>query len=162
MHHHPTYRTAHFMISRAICLLGLALNLASAQANEEVKRPQVDTSGLPTLEAGWADINPLRGNAEAVNVGRAAFNQTCARCHGEDANGSRSPAPDLRRIGNTCLRVKDPALKQRCQSDADHYFVQSVRYGKQKFGIVHMPPWDSVLEPVLVWSLRTYVENAPR
>ena len=75
---------------------------------------------------------------------------------------SRSPAPDLRRIGMACHRVMDPALRQRCQSDADHFFVKSVRYGKQKFGIVHMPPWDSVLEPALVWSLRSFVETAPR
>ena len=74
----------------------------------------------------------------------------------------RSPAPDLRRIGMACQRVKDPALHQRCLSDADHFFVKSVRYGKQKFGIVHMPPWDSVLEPTLVWSLRSFVETAPR
>ena len=50
----------------------------------------------------------------------------------------------------------------RDRSDADHFFIQSVRYGKQKFGIVHMPPWDGVLEPALVWSLRSFVETAPR
>lgn len=47
------------------------------------------------------------------------------------------------------------------QSDADHFFVKSVRYGKQKFGVVHMPPWEGVLEPSVMWSLRTFVENAP-
>ena len=147
---------------RAVCLLGLGLLVSTAHADIDVKRPDVDTAALPAIAPGWADINPLRGNAQAANIGGRAFNQTCARCHGENANGSRSPAPDLRRIGMTCLRVKDPALRQRCQSDADHYFVKSVRFGKQKFGIVHMPPWDSVLEPALVWSLRSFVETAPR
>lgn len=148
--------------ARALCLMGLTLTLSAAQADIEVKRPDVDTAALPAIAPGWADLNPLRGNAEAAHIGRQAFNQTCARCHGENANGSRSPAPDLRRIGMACQRVKDPALRTRCQSDADHFFVQSVRYGKQKFGIVHMPPWDSVLDPALVWSLRSFVETAPR
>lgn len=146
--------------ARALCLL--TLTLSAAQADELPGRPDIDTSALPALEAGWADTNPLRGHPEAARIGGAVFNQTCARCHGENANGMRSPAPDLRRIGQACQRVKDPALRQRCQSDADHFFVKSVRYGKQKFGIVHMPPWDGVLEPALIWSLRSFVETAPR
>jgi len=148
--------------ARALCLLGLSLTLATARADIDVKRPDVDTSALPSIAPGWAELNPLRGNADAARIGGTVFNQTCARCHGENANGSRSPAPDLRRIGMACQRVKDPALRLRCQSDADHFFVKSVRYGKQKFGIAHMPPWDSVLEPALVWSLRSFVETAPR
>jgi len=143
-------------------MLSLSLCMATAQADDSVKRPAVDTTALPELAPGWAEINPLRGDPQAIEIGRSAFNQSCASCHGENANGSRSPAPDLRRIGLTCKRVKDPALNQRCQSDADHFFVKSVRYGKQKFGIVHMPPWEGVLEPALVWSLRSFVETAPR
>ena len=144
-------------------LVVTALFLATGLAHgEDLKRPEVDTSALPALSPGWAELNPYRGNPQAIDVGRSAFNQTCARCHGEDANSARSPAPDLRRIGLTCLRVKEPALRQRCQSDADHYFLKSVRYGKQKFGIVHRPPWDGVREPALVWSIRSFVETAPR
>ncbi len=146
----------------ALCLLGLSLAPALAQADGPFKRPSVDTSSLPRLAPGWAEINPLRGNTQAVEIGREAFNQACAQCHGQDANGSRSPAPDLRRIGSFCKRVKDEALNRRCQSDADHFFVKSVRFGKQKFGILHMPPWDGMLDPTLIWSLRTFVENAPQ
>ncbi len=133
----------------------------AAHADVVAVAPTVDTASLPTIEAGWAPVNPLRGNANAVNVGREAFNQSCAACHGTNANGSRSPAPDLRRMGRSCQRLQDPALRQRCQSDADYFFVKSVRYGKQKFGIVHMPPWEGVLDPRMIWSIRTFVENAP-
>lgn len=143
----------------ALCL-GLALIATGARADAPVA-PKVDTATLPAIASGWAETNPLRGNAAAIALGRDAFNQACAACHGTDANGTRSPAPDLRRMGRGCQRVQDPALRQRCQSDADHFFVKSVRYGKQKFGIVHMPPWEGVLEPSVVWSLRTFVENAP-
>ena len=97
-----------------------------------------------------------------ASIGKAAFNQSCAVCHGQDAIGTRSPAPDLRRIGMGCRRIQDAALRQRCQGDADAFFIKSVRYGKQKFGIVHMPPWEGLLAPELAWALRSFVETAPK
>lgn len=147
----------HLLSSILVCI---ALTAPSAWADAPTA-PKVDITTLPAIAGGWAEINPLRGNTNAITVGREAFNQACATCHGTDANGSRSPAPDLRRMGRGCMRLQDTALRQRCQSDADYFFVKSVRYGKQKFGIVHMPPWEGVLEPSVVWSLRTFVENAP-
>jgi mono/diheme cytochrome c family protein len=146
-------------------LLVLSLAGTAVLAAEPAQRPEVDATTLaqlPPLAPGWAALNPLRGQPQAVLLGRQVFNQACASCHGADADGSRSPAPDLRRIGLACQRVKEPALRQRCLSDADHFFVQSVRFGKQKFGIQHMPPWEGVLEPGLVWALRSYVETAGR
>ncbi|GAA4003677.1 hypothetical protein GCM10022279_29490 [Comamonas faecalis] len=142
----------------ALCILGLAAHSALAF---QPFTPQVDTTGLPPQAHTWMEPNPLRGNAQAIEVGRSTFNQTCASCHGMDANGSRAPAPDLRRIGKGCLRIQDSALHQRCMADADAYFAKSVRYGKQKFGIVHMPAWEPYLKPELVWALRSFVENAP-
>ena len=138
--------------------MGLALNV---QAIERVA-PQLDTSALPAQARTWAEPNPLRGNAQAIAIGQAAFNQSCAVCHGQDAIGTRSPAPDLRRIGMGCRRIQDAALRQRCQGDADAFFIKSVRYGKQKFGIVHMPPWEGLLAPELAWALRSFVETAPK
>ena len=75
--------------------------------------------------------------------------------------GSRSPAPDLRRISKGCRRIQDEALRERCLADGDAFFIKSVRYGKQKFGIVHMPPWEGVISPELAWALRSFVETAP-
>lgn len=123
--------------------------------------PQVDTSPLPPSAHTWSEPNPLRGNAQAIAIGQAAFNQSCAHCHGVNANGSRMPAPDLRRLGTRCKRIADDALRERCQGDADAFFIKSVRHGKQKFGIVHMPSWEGVVSPELAWALRSYVETAP-
>lgn len=136
-------------------------SFGGVQAQEQVT-PQVDTTALPMQAQTWQEPNPLRGNADAIAIGKSAFNQSCARCHGIDANGSRAPAPDLRRMGAMCKRIADEALRQRCQADADAFFMKSVRYGKQKFGITHMPPWEGVIEPQVIWALRTFVENAPR
>ena len=150
---HPAFLTP------AAWLLGMGLAL-NAQAIERVA-PQVDTSALPAQARTWAEPNPLRGDAQAIAIGQAAFNQSCAKCHGENGNGARSPAPDLRRLGTRCKRIADDALRQRCLGDADAFFIKSVRYGKQKFGIVHMPPWDGVIGPELAWALRSYVETVP-
>ncbi len=145
-------------------LLFIAASLLAAHAAHayEVVTPQVDTSAVPEAAKTWNEPNPLRGDANAAVIGRSAFNQACAQCHGADANGSRSPAPDLRRMGIGCRRIQDQALRQRCMGDADAFFIKSVRYGKQKFGITHMPPWDGVLKPEVVWSIRSFVENAPK
>ena len=132
----------------------------SAQAVERVA-PQVDTSALPPQAQTWQEPNPLRGHVQAAAIGQQAFQQSCARCHGDNANGARAPAPDLRRMGARCKHIEDEALRQRCLGDADAFFIKSVRYGKQKFGIVHMPPWEGVISPELAWALRSYVETAP-
>ena len=103
---HPAFLTP------AAWLLGMCLAL-TAQAIERVA-PQVDTSTLPAQARTWAEPNPLRGDTQAIAIGQAAFNQSCAKCHGETANGARSPAPDLRRLGTRCKRIADDALRQRC------------------------------------------------
>jgi mono/diheme cytochrome c family protein len=140
--------------------------LLATQARAEVPAPPIaDTSTLPTVPAspeGWMEPNPLRGQPEAQRIGRDAFNQVCARCHGIDANGSRAPAPDLRRVGQACQRVSDPAWKARCLADADAWYSRSVRQGKKKFGIEHMPAWEGVLTPQLGWAIRSFIETAPK
>ena len=154
-------RPLSFFASIAAALSASLLVMHAAHAFEVVK-PQVDTGALPAAAKTWDEPNPLRGNKDAVVIGRSAFNQACAQCHGADANGSRSPAPDLRRMGIGCRRIQDEALRQRCMGDADAFFIKSVRYGKQKFGIVHMPPWEGVLTPEVAWSIRSFVENATK
>ncbi|GAB2730031.1 hypothetical protein GCM10027019_06860 [Melaminivora jejuensis] len=145
----------------ALALLAVGVLVGAAAHAIERVAPQVDASALPEQARTWAEPNPLRGNEAAIALGRSAFNQSCARCHGEDANGSRSPAPDLRRLGLGCRRIQDAALRQRCMGDADAFFIHSVRYGKQKFGIVHMPPWEGVIGPDVAWALRSFIESNP-
>ena len=151
-----------FLKRQTLFSIGLtAIFMLNAQAVDRVP-PQVDSSQLPEPARTWQEPNPLRGNAAAAAIGKTAFNQSCASCHGVDANGTRSPAPDLRRLGGLCRRIQDAALRQRCQGDADAFFIKSVRYGKQKFGIVHMPPWEGVIAPELAWALRSFIETAPK
>jgi len=121
--------------------------------------PRVDTSALPAAPLPWPDENPYRGIALAAVIGRDAFNQTCAVCHGPDADASKSPAPDLRRLGRTCKRVRDTTLKQRCLQDVDVYFRNSVLKGKVKVGVRHMVAWEGILTPEVIWAIRTFIES---
>ncbi len=146
----------------ARALLAALLLAATHAAAAPPTAPAVDSSGLPALSAVWAEQNPYRGNERAAEVGRQAFNQACASCHGADADGARAPAPDLRRLGRSCRRVTAPQWRQRCVEDVDYYFRKSVMQGKVKAGIEHMPPWEGVLSPELVWAIRTFVESRGR
>lgn len=127
--------------------------------------PQVDAAALPPLDDPAAETNPYRNDARVLAIGREAFNQACARCHGVDADARQAPAPDLRRVGRACGRLVEGPWKQRCQTDADVYFRHSVEQGKVKVGVVHMPPWRGVLSTELIWAIRSFVASplaAPR
>jgi len=142
-----------------LAALAVVLVARAAAAAAAPAPPVVDTSGLPALGEPWPALNPYRGNALAAEIGRVAFSQACAGCHGADADGSAVAAPDLRRLGRSCRRVRNAELRQRCMEDVDYYFRKSVLKGKTKVGIEHMPAWEGVLAPEVVWAIRTFVES---
>lgn len=143
----------------AIGLLCASALMAPAHATT-AHAPEVDSSALAPLTDPDGETNPYRDDPRAIAIGRDAFNQSCASCHGVDADASRSPAPDLRRIGRSCGRVPEPDLKRRCQTDADVYFRSTVEKGKIKLGIEHMPPWQGILTTELIWAIRSFVETS--
>ena len=142
-----------------LLLVLMALPLA---ANEVAIAPQVDASRLPVLGVAWSAANPYRGQpaaSDAVALGRDAYNQACARCHGADASTNAAPAPDLRNLDRGCRRIADTELKAWCQRDNDAYFAKSVRGGKVIVGVTHMPPWDGVLKQELAWAIQLFIES---
>lgn len=135
---------------------GLAL---AAVASEGALAPVVDQSGLAPLGEAWRKGNPYRGQGRAVEVGQAAFNQACARCHGVDANpAGGAPAPDLRQLNRFCRRIGEPALQAACLADNDVYFSKTVRQGKTIVGVVHMPAWQGVLSQEAIWAIQAFIE----
>lgn len=150
------------MINKKIIrsLIG-AIVLASglAAANEVAVAPLVDAAGLPALGMGWRTTNPYRGLAAAVDTGRLAFNQACARCHGVDADAAGLPAPDLRQLNAYCRRIADPELNAACMRDNDAFFARSVRQGKIIVGVTHMPPWEGILKQELAWAIQVFIES---
>jgi len=140
-------------------LMLLAALISGSCVAEVAVPPVVDISPLPTLGSEWRKTNPFRELPVAVDIGRSAFNQSCARCHGTDANPSGAPAPDLRQLERGCRRIGDAEIKARCMADNDTYFSKSVREGKIIVGVTHMPPWKSVLSQEIVWSIQAFIES---
>lgn len=142
--------------------VALLLCVGTATANEIAYPPSVDYSALPPLGKGWRETNPYRNVPEALPIGRIAFNQSCARCHGADAATNAAPAPDLRNLDKGCRRIADAAIKARCMADNDAFFAKSVRDGKIIVGVMHMPPWREVLPQELAWAIQAFIEAQAR
>lgn len=140
------------------------LILSSPVLAAEIADPNVvvDTSSLPPIAANAPGGNPYRGNAQAAEIGRSAFNQACSRCHGVDAINKGQVGPDLVRMDRSCPRITDPVVRQLCILDQDDFFLKSVQDGKTRVGVVHMPAWKDVLPPAAIWTIRTFLESRSR
>ncbi len=138
-------KLAHERISLA---LGAGLLLLSAQAfsHGDVTPQVVDTRELKQLGETWQMENPYRANVKAISIGKSAYNQNCARCHGLEAK-SGGIAPDLRKL---------PMDKE-----TDEYYIGSVRRGKVRNGAVYMPPFEGIMSQEGMWAIRAYVETLP-
>lgn len=131
---------------------------ATAWAHGDVTPQAVDTKNLPQLGADWRSENPFRKHEAAIKVGSSAYNQNCARCHGLEAI-SGGIAPDLRKIDNECVTLKDAKKKSACVVEIDGYFASTVRRGRTRNGAVYMPPFEGILSQEAVWSIKAYLET---
>ncbi len=158
--HRAAPRRAAGRISAALAVLTAVLTLAAAAvwAHGDVTPQAVDTTGLPTLGEDWRDENPFRQNDAAVKVGTSAYNQNCARCHGLEAI-SGGIAPDLRKLDNDCVALKDAARKAACVKENDAYFLTTVRHGRSRNGAVYMPPFEGVFKQEAMWAIKAYLET---
>lgn len=128
----------------AIASLTVATNL---YAHGDVTPQAVDTTALPDIDGGneaWKAANPYTGNAKAIEIGKSAYGQNCARCHGLDAI-SGGIAPDLRYL--------------ELGSSGDEWFVERFRHGSVRDGKVYMPPFGDVLGQKAGWAIRAWLET---
>ncbi len=113
-------------------------------AHGDVTPQAVDISGLDKLGEEWLEENPYRGNERAIEIGKSAYAQNCARCHGLDAI-SGGIAPDLREL-ETGL-------------DGDEWFVYRVRNGAVRNGVPYMPKMADFLSQESLWAIRAWLET---
>lgn len=123
---------------------GLMAVAGQAFSHGDVTPQVVDTRELKQLGDAWKVENPYRGDAKAVNVGKSAYNQNCARCHGLEAV-SGGIAPDLRKL---------PLDKE-----TDEYYISSVRRGKVRNGAVYMPPFEGIMSQEGMWAIKAFLET---
>lgn len=138
--------TSRLLKLSAACLLlaGVVGVAEQARAHGDTVPQAVDTTGLEPLGDKWRDVNPYRGNPKAIEIGKSAYNQNCARCHGLEAV-SGGIAPDLRYLDKNDLG--DEWYKER-------YIAGSVRNGN-----VYMPPFGEILGQEAGWAIRSYLDT---
>ncbi len=145
----------------AAAVAGLSLASIVAMAHGDVVPQSVDTHTLPQLGPKWLDANPYStgpAHDEALRIGKSAYNQNCARCHGLEAI-SGGISPDLRKLDNDCSDMADRAKKDACYAEIQEYFVSTVRRGRARDGRVYMPPFEGILTQEAMWSIKTYLET---
>lgn len=129
-------------------IFSLSLFSGVAIAHGDVNPQPVDTTGLEDLGAEWKERNPYSGNEKAIEIGKSAYNQNCARCHGLGAV-SGGIAPDLRMLPH--------------DDDGDEWFIMRVREGAVRNGTTYMPIFaDTDGGPIsqeALWSIRAWLET---
>lgn len=119
-----------------------------AFAHGSVTPQAVDTKGLESLGKEWLEENPYKiDNAAAVKIGKYAYGENCARCHGL-GGVSGGIAPDLRYL--------------EAGMDGDEWYMERVRHGAVRNGNVYMPPFDGVLNQEAMWAIRTFLLTVPQ
>lgn len=129
---------------RGAIVAGCVAFSGAVWAHGDVTPQAVDVSGLEKLGEEWREENPYRGNERAIEIGKSAYAQNCARCHGLDGI-SGGIAPDLREL--------EPGM------DGDEWYVYRVRNGAVRNGVPYMPKMAEFLSQEALWSIRSWLET---
>ncbi len=121
-----------------IALLSATLLLSHGNVTPQ----PVDTKGLAPLGKDWLEKNPYVGNETAIEIGKHAYAENCARCHGLDVV-SGGVAPDLRYL--------DPGV------EGDSWFMERIRGGAVRNGNVYMPKFEGIINQEAMWAIRSYL-----
>jgi cytochrome c-550 PedF len=132
------------MLSPLVLALTSALAPALVFAHGDVNPQPVDTAGLAPLGEPWRESNPYRGNPVAIAIGKTAYNQQCARCHGLQGI-SGGLAPDLRTL------PKD--------TEGDKIFLPPLRHGVFRDGRTLMPKFEGIVSQEGMWAIRAFLET---
>ena len=105
--------------------LALLATTVLAFGHGSVTPQAIDTKNLKPLGAEWLEENPYKGDEAAIKLGKYAYSENCARCHGLDAV-SGGIAPDLRALddgidGVVCLLDVSPCISSAVRRLSDVY-----------------------------------------
>ncbi len=117
---------------------------AVVRSHGNVNPQPVETPGLEQLGETWRATNPYRGNARAVEIGKSAYNQQCARCHGI-GGVSGGLAPDLRTLDKG--------------DEGDKEYLPALRHGVFRDGRTLMPKYEGILSQEAIWAIRSWIET---
>lgn len=130
------------ILAASACLLGVSQGLAQKPSSGEVVKHKdyfyAEIAKAP--EKARAKRNPLETDREAVAAGSNLFEQHCAECHGDSADGGR----------------KGPSLRvQEIQGASDGALFWLLTNGVVRRG---MPVWSKLPEPQR-WQLVSFIKS---
>jgi mono/diheme cytochrome c family protein len=128
----------------SITLLGVSLALGQQNTAARATPPSKDSSVYAALakapDKARAKRNPLESDPDAVAAGRNLFEQHCAECHGDTAEGAK----------------KGPSLRaEQVQSSAPGAIFWLLTNGVVRRG---MPVWSKLPE-LQRWQLVSYIRS---
>jgi mono/diheme cytochrome c family protein len=128
----------------SITLLGVSLALGQQNSAARATPPKKDSSLYAELakapDKARAKRNPLESDPDAVSAGRNLFEQHCAECHGDPAEGGK----------------KGPSLRaEEVQNSAPGAIFWLLTNGVVRRG---MPVWSKLPEPQR-WQLVAYIKS---
>jgi cytochrome c-550 PedF len=133
-----------WFVAVTLAAVTVALAPGAARSHGDVNPQPVDTKGLKPLGDEWLKTNPYRGDTRAIEIGKSAYNQQCARCHGLGGE-SGGLAPDLRFMAKG--------------DEGDKDYLPPTRKGITRDGRVMMPKYEGVMSQEAMWAIRTWLES---
>ena len=136
-----------FILTR-ICAALLFVSSMQVFAHGDVTPQAIDITGLEPIkdsDTTWLETNPYSGNTKAIEIGKHAFAQNCARCHGIDAI-SGGIAPDLRE-------------RLPLGEEGDVIFKERMVNGAIRNGVTYMPKFDGIVKQEGLWAIRSWLET---
>lgn len=136
------------LILTRICGALLVATTMQVWAHGDVTPQAIDITGLEPIKDSdtvFLDTNPYSGNEKAIEIGKHAFAQNCARCHGIDAI-SGGIAPDLRE-------------KLPLGPEGDEIYKERMVNGAIRNGVTYMPKFEGILKQEGLWAIRSWLET---
>ncbi|MBE9538941.1 MAG: cytochrome c-550 PedF [Proteobacteria bacterium] len=124
--------------------LTLALGVNLAWSHGDVTPQAVNTDKLEQLGEERLDVSPYRGNTDAIAIGKGAYSQNCARCHGL-GGVSGGVAPDLRELGTS--------------AESDEWFIYRATEGSVRNGMTYMPAMGEFLSQEALWTISAWLDT---
>jgi mono/diheme cytochrome c family protein len=90
--------------------------------------------------------NPIKSNRRSINKGEVTFMQSCASCHGVNADGNGSLAINL--------HTKPTNLRMMAGMHSDGEFAWKIANGKGA-----MPAWKGVLSETEIWNAVNFIQS---
>jgi mono/diheme cytochrome c family protein len=118
---------------------------AQADSTAPVK-PEVEIGGWRAPADARKVANPVQPNAVSLANGRAAYDESCARCHGPKGHGDGKSSKQL------STKPADLAKRLVLQSDGEIFW--KISQGKKP-----MPGFAKDLPPDTRWNLVNYIRH---